>query len=41
MRGESKIKGGGLRMFNKFNDLKQFFISSKVPFALRGLDMHG
>ena len=41
VRGESKIKGGGLRMFNKFNDLKQFFISSKVPFALRGLEMHG
>ena len=41
MRGESKIKGGGLGMFYKFNDLKQFFISLEVPLALRGLDMHG
>ena len=39
VRGESKIKGGGLRMFNKFNDLKQLFINSEVPFALRGLKM--
>ena len=41
MRGESKIKGGGLGMFNKVYDLKQLFISSEVPCALRGLDMHG
>lgn len=41
VRGESKIKGDGLRMFNKFDDLKQLFISSEVPFALRGLEMHG
>ena len=27
VRGESKIKGNGLMMFNKFDDLKQLFIS--------------
>ena len=41
VQGESKIKGGALRMFNKVYDLKQLFISSEVPCALRGLDMHG